>query len=58
MIKKWEYETMDSISVWTMGGGLKNDLKLMGSQGWELVCVKSYLLIFKIYIFKRPINTL
>lgn len=51
---QWEYETIDSIGVWTMGGGLKNDLNLMGSQGWELVVTVSFLFFFKLHIFKRP----
>ena len=53
-VQQWEYETIDSIGVWTMGGGLRNDLNLMGSQGWELVSTSSFLLIFRIFIFKKP----
>ena len=52
---QWEYEMMDSILTWTMGGGLKSDLKLMGSQGWDLVSVSPFLFIFRLYIFKRQI---
>lgn len=54
-VQQWEYETIESILTWTMGGGIKNDLTLMGAQGWELVSVYSFLFLFRLYIFKRPL---
>ncbi len=53
-IQQWEYETMVSILDWTSGGSIENNLKLMGSQGWELVTIKTFLFIFDTYTFKRP----
>jgi hypothetical protein len=53
-VQQWEYEAFVSILDWTSGGGVKSDLKLMGSQGWELVIIKTFCFIFDTYYFKRP----
>jgi hypothetical protein len=50
-IQEWEYEYVDTFL------GLpdaKPNLNLMGSQGWELVCVHKFAFFFVKYIFKRP----
>jgi hypothetical protein len=51
MIQQWEYETYLTFLEWAEN---KYNLKLMGSQGWELIAVVRHLIIFKQYIFKRP----
>lgn len=51
-IQQWEYEYVDMFVGFS---NLKANLDLMGSQGWELVCVTKIFLL-QTFIFKRPKN--
>lgn len=52
-IQQWEYETLSDLTFGRVIR-LKDNLRLMGSQGWELCFIFKWCFVFTTFIFKRP----